>query len=289
MRYALWKEGGDGQIKPIIPNSWVQLPSLCCQAAGGDPKLADDFSAAWYYLYTAANLMDNIQDGDQPAEWQRDLSPAVSLNVATGLFFLSALELSRVTIQYQSGHPRFYERLLQMCSGQHLDLISSEIDLAQYWRIARAKSGDFFALGCEGGAVVSNCADSIIQKYGEYGQALGTLIQLRDDLAWIQGLGEGNSNPDPKDVLHSLPVVYGLEVSPPDQRSAILEIVQKPEIDRVEAQKLTSILDSTGAVLYIMMELARLKQAGLEALAQTNAAPPAREFLAQTISDLADR
>ena len=41
---------------------WLLFPVLCAQAAGGDPKPAEDIAAAWALLYTSAHILDKIED-----------------------------------------------------------------------------------------------------------------------------------------------------------------------------------------------------------------------------------
>ena len=78
------ESGGLSSDKSL--SRWVDLPGLCCQAAGGNPEWANDLTAAWILFYSAAHLMDKVQDQDEPDPWWQKLGPGVALSAATGLY-----------------------------------------------------------------------------------------------------------------------------------------------------------------------------------------------------------
>ena len=43
---------------------FLHLPGLCCQAACGEPQHAISVAVAWVLLYTAAHLLDDVEDGE---------------------------------------------------------------------------------------------------------------------------------------------------------------------------------------------------------------------------------
>jgi len=144
---------------------WAELPGLCCQAAGGLPRTADPVAAAWLLFYTAASIMDHVEDAEQPDPWWADLGAGAAINVATGLYFSACLLLSELD-SWLGDHEAASQirsqvlgRFLVMCSGQHLDLIRPSPTLDQYWDLARAKSGAFFTFACWAGAL-STCSPS---------------------------------------------------------------------------------------------------------------------------------
>jgi hypothetical protein len=116
---------GDHQSADLNQDAalWASLPCLCCQAAGGDPRWADEIAAAWVLFYAAAQLFDNLEDQD-PLE-SRWPSPGVALNAACGLLFSASLVLtqlesnSRVQTNAAQVGMDFYNALLNMAGGQH--------------------------------------------------------------------------------------------------------------------------------------------------------------------------
>ena len=151
------------------------LPILCCQAAGGDEDQATAIAAAWFLLYLAAKVLDDVEDGDvHQGPWSAMGAPQ-AINAATGLIFASQLALARLP---RLGADRelalflledFNHTTLRMCAGQQADLTEGsqtsrrlaerlnlreveQLPLERYFWIAGAKSGEFFALACRAGA-----------------------------------------------------------------------------------------------------------------------------------------
>jgi geranylgeranyl pyrophosphate synthase len=69
--------------------------------------------------------------------------------------------------------------------GQHRDLtmIPAPVDnnLNDYWEITILKSGSVFNMGAAGGAALATSDENIIDALGDYGTALGVMLQLIDD------------------------------------------------------------------------------------------------------------
>ena len=137
------------------------LPVLCCEAVGGDEHQATAVAAAWFLLYLAAKVLDDIEDEDALQNPWCTVGIAQAINAATGLIFVSQLALAHLP---RMGAGRglalyliedFNCTILRMCAGQHADLTEASISsLERYFRIAGAKSGEFFALACRAGALL---------------------------------------------------------------------------------------------------------------------------------------
>lgn len=262
------------------------LPGLCCQAAGGDAQWGDSLAAAWLSFYLAAHLMDSVEDQDQPDEWWAEVGPGGAINVASGLFFSAAHALENLHANeytcLAAGEVirEFYSGFLSMCSGQHLDLASPEPDLEQFWQIAKAKSGSFFGLACWAGARLASDWPAELEAYRRFGKNLGVLVQIRDDLEDIYLLRGLLTARQLAKVRRSLPVVYALEVAPPEKRNEITENLQASLQDPQAAGQVLRLIDQCGAALYIKIEIARHREQALAALEQAVPQPPAGELLA---------
>ncbi len=281
----IWKQSGAGPdfieaMREILPGQdqkadtgqgsvrWIVLPYLCCQAAGGDPRWADSLAAAWYLLFTAAHLMDNVEDRDEPDPSWAPQGAGVGLNAATGLFFTASLALKDL---YQHDEIRsaasdvisdFYRGFLRMSSGQHADLIRPEPTLEQYWEIARDKSGAFFEIACRCGARLAAASPAQLEEFSLYGQHLGVLKQILDDLEDIQPPGSSHSMRPWPDIARSLPVVYAMSVFPPEQRERLRQSLQNTVKSQNAAQDAFHLLERSGAALYLSMEIERQREPG---------------------------
>jgi geranylgeranyl pyrophosphate synthase len=254
------------------PSRWTALPYLCCQAAGGDPLCADGLSTAWFLLYTAAHLMDKIEDRDKPDPSWAAYGPGAAVNAATGLFFTASLALKDL---YRHDETRsaatdiisdFYYGFLRMSNGQHADLIQPEPTLEQYWEIARDKSGAFFELACRCGARLADASADQLNGFSLYGQHLGILKQILDDLEDIQPRGSSYSMHPWPTIARSLPVVYAMSVFPQEQRDHLRLSLQNTAQSQTAAQDAFRLLEQSGAALYLSIEIERQRDLAIEAI-----------------------
>jgi geranylgeranyl pyrophosphate synthase len=270
----------------------VILPGLCCQAAGGNPIWAEDVTAAWFLLYIANHLMDSVQDQDEPDAWWADLGPGAALGVATGLFFSATHALNCLQDSQSARHAAFSviedfsQSLMHMSGGQYRDLTQPHPTLDQYWEILSAKSGVFFALACRCGARLATDDPQLLAAYGSFGQQVGILVQIRDDLQDLQPPLDTEISAWRRKMRHSLATVYALDVLPQEQRDRLLEYLEVVPFDLQAVENALSLIDQSGAGLYFLVEMERHRNLGLAALEQTSGRPPAIETLASFLNDL---
>jgi geranylgeranyl pyrophosphate synthase len=271
---------------------FASLPGLCCQAAGGEAAWADEVAAAWLMCYAAAHLFDSVEDQDQPDPWWANLGAGAAINVASGLLLSAPLVLNqlqhRKETQAVAGEVLrdFFASSLLTGSGQHRDLIIPQVDLVEWCEIASAKTGTPFALACRLGARLAGTDPARLEAFSCFGWNLGMLIQVFDDLNDLRDLQGTEGLTLPVGLERSLPVVYCLEVSPPQTaqrlRTSLDTCVDGPEA----AADLIQILEQCGAGLYLLTELERYKAGALAALKAAAPEPVAGEILATYISQM---
>jgi hypothetical protein len=167
--------------------SWqIALPVISCLAAGGVPETGVQVDMAWHPLYLASEILDNVEDKELVPD-QLVASPEIATNLATSLIFIafhsltairSAKSLRRVTeIFARCGFEATY--------GQHGDLTQKlspvEKTLDEYWERVILKSGSVFRMATAGGAAAGTLNETIIEALGDYGTALGVMLQIIDD------------------------------------------------------------------------------------------------------------
>ncbi len=169
-----------------MPAWQIAIPVISCMAAGG---LIDDgaiLASAWVALNFASEILDNIEDEELRAD-QFLTSPEVASNIATGLIFTS---FQTVTTIDDADKASLVSRILSSCGldatyGQHRDLTqkrsSVELVLNNYWENIILKAGSVFRAATQGGAVVAGANETISDALGDYGTALGVILQLLDD------------------------------------------------------------------------------------------------------------
>ncbi len=260
-------------------HSWLSLPGLCCQAAGGEPRDADGVAAAWALIYCAAHIFDAVQDGDPPEPWWEALGEGGAINVATGLLTSAWVVLYRLGIQrrpIQLLIEDFQRTGLHMVSGQHLDLTDPRPSLERAWAVAEAKSGAFFALACRSGARMAAAEEDVVARYGVYGLNLGLMVQISDDLG---DLNDGQLAPP-------LPVAYCLETASPQDRERLMLLMRDCTPNAPSGMEVIEMLGDRGASLYLGTKLAQFLARADEALEAAGAVQPARDQLSALIRSL---
>lgn len=253
----------DSHELPTDPARWAILPELCCLAAGGEPGSTLEISAAWLLLYTAAHVVDAIQDGDPDPKIEMLGGDGPAINTANGLY-LSASRL--INSLENKGFPKdlvaeitgdYLETILMMTGGQHLDLILSRVNLDQWWQIAAAKSGAFFSLACRSGARFGTTDQRKVSAYSDYGSHLGLMLQIIDDLGDFNAFMYSKSGLAPGLFGKSLAVAYAENVLPEPSKRELTQLIQSSSSGDASSEKLIDILDECGAGLYLATELSK--------------------------------
>ncbi len=271
------------------------LPGLCCQAAGGDPLWTDDITSSWYLLYVAAHLMDSVQDQDEPDEWWADSGPGAALSVATGLFFSATQTLNHLMDDQHTRNAAaaiiedFSKSFLAMSGGQYRDLTQPQPSLEQYWEVSSAKSGVFFALACRSGARLATQETHLLDAYGSFGQQIGALVQIRDDLQDLIPPQTSELHGWRRKLSRSLATVYALEVLQPTQRERLQECLAAVPFDMQAVENALHLIDQSGAALYLLVEMERHRSQGLAVLEQTSGRSPAKDILGDFLNNLSKK
>jgi geranylgeranyl diphosphate synthase type I len=290
---ALSSSGGDtGGIQNL--SRWALIPSLCCQAAGGDPIWTIDIAAAWILFYYAADLMDSVEDQDEPEKWWAELGPGAAINAASGMFFCASgllngfYQIESIKLFAHNLIEDFNNSFLSMCGGQHLDIISGTLNLQEYWRIAELKSGTFFALAARSGAMTATDDVKQIESFSHFGHHLGLLIQILDDLDDLKMIQKKLLPRQAASLKHSLAIVYSMEVASPNERHQLLELLNSAPSNLTSAHKAIMLIEKLGANLYILTEIERHKRLALSYLSQADPQTPAADKLQEYIHQLAN-
>lgn len=279
MRQAL---GAGRETNTKSLSNWADLPGLCCQAAGGHPEWADDLAVAWLLFYSAAHLMDKIQDRDEPDPWWQELGSGAALSAATGLYFSASSALSNLIHHpvNPAAAPKiikdFYDRFLVMTSGQYSEFADPYPSLERYWQLAGAKSGEFFALATRSAARLATSDGEILDNFERFGFHLGMLIQIRDDLDDVRPPEERSVYGQRGEMARSLPVIFAFSVLQPQDCDQLKKNLANAPDDPQAAGEVIRLLNQSNAALYIAAELEHHRQSAQEALQQV--VPPSEIY-----------
>jgi geranylgeranyl pyrophosphate synthase len=291
MRLVLPKENG-GITPSKESDRWALLPGLCCQASGGESDLTAEVSAAWFLLYIAAHLVDSVEDRDQVDEIKALGGSGSAINVANGLFLSASLFLNKLydqdqtKINSQQLISDFYNTILVMTSGQHVDINEHQLTLKQWWQVAEAKSGAFFSLACRCGAQLANDNSVKITGYSDYGFHMGMMVQIRDDIEDLKIILEFEESEIPINLQRSLAVAYALEVLPDAEKFQLKELTEITHHEPEMVNRFIDMLNQSGAGLYMLAEMERHYEMGMASLKSADPYSPAGEKLAALIREL---
>ncbi len=240
----------------------IVLPIVACQAAGGSPGRAVPVAAAWRALHIAARLLDDAEDGEIQHWTEDERASARIINLGAGFIGIANLALAQAdtdlsTAQRLMLSQRFNQTMMVMAGGQHLDLLpEGVIDMGSYWRHVRGKTGAFFGLAIESGALCAITDQEALDRYYEFGYNLGVMLQLIDDLNDF--FTEG-----PHDDLaagkHTLPILFVEEFAPASVQSTVQTLLPQALHDPAARRRIRQIVREQGADVYILAEIARLR------------------------------
>ena len=291
------------QMEPYIADlladkdlpSRSQLSTICCEAAGGSAQQCLPLQVAWLLLFQATSLIDNIEDNNLQAlhfYGKGHTHPvALDLNVSTGLIFLatSALfELERFGNSIAAARAvrhAFNERFLEVCNGQHLDLLLQTAPLETAWEITKAKSGLYLALATWSGARLMTEDEAILRHYYQIGLCLGLLIQISDDLKDLHGDSTEISDIQAANYK-SLPIAYAFEVLDEGRKKELAQLLPQAMTDSLAEKSARHLILDSGAGLYLAVKAQEYATAANEALTQLTMPTPQRERLTKQIEQL---
>ncbi|HRE27594.1 MAG TPA: polyprenyl synthetase family protein [Anaerolineales bacterium] len=225
----------------------------------GSPKEAQASYEAWALLYDAAEAFDSVQDGHVPPP----LTPARAVNVGITLMFRATQILGRLPQTWQD---LVYPYLYETVEGQAEDVIKQRPTTQEALAIAEKKTGASFGLGCVLGALSAGASSEQIAALDIYGRALGTMVQIHDDLELIEGLGL--AQPKPVERFSNVALAYAWERLTPELREAVVDHLAVFAANGEAERAVTAyeILVRSGARLFCAIEVAKRWQRGKQAL-----------------------
>ena len=198
------------------------LPILACQAIGGTLDHAIPLAVSWQFRLIAAQLLDDLQDGDNTGCWKA-LSIGERLMAAT--FFQGAAEkaLTRLPASCTLGK-RITEKMadttMLAATGQ---CFPSSHSLDAYFAKLSHKTALLFSTACWAGAVIGKASKEEIKLLDSFGWHVGAMRQIVDDCTDLE-----------EDIQRgewTLPVLYVLSLPGADNFQKMLSEPEKSPSD----------------------------------------------------------
>lgn len=188
--------GGGKRVRPM-------LAMLAAESVGGTAEAALPWALAVEMIHTYSLVHDDLPAMDDDDE--RRGRPTVHVAFDEGTAILVGDALLTEAFAGVAEHPRLVALLARaagghgMVGGQVLD-IEGVSDQAALEIMQGKKTGALIRAALVGGAISAGATDSMVDALGTYGDALGLLFQMTDDLIDE----EQDANADGRSFLHHM-------------------------------------------------------------------------------------
>ena len=208
-------------------------------------------------LHTASLVHDDVVDESSERRGQASVNAVYDNKVAVlvGDYILSTALLhvsythSEVIVRYLSelGQTLSNGEILQLTNIQNEE-ISEEV----YYQVIKQKTAALFAACAAVGAESVHATSEQVNATREFGQNLGIIFQIRDDIFDYfdsKEIGKPTGN-DLAEGKLTLPVIYALNTTHDEQMMALARKVKARTIQPEEIAKLVSFTKSNGGIEY---------------------------------------
>jgi len=237
-----------------------------------DPAQESLEGAVAMELYAmAADILDDIEDQDNDTLPWRKVSAAEAINLASCILVLSFKALSAIhdPYHYRQANETFQQMGINACEGQSLEFQNEkqrEISLDQYFETVNKKSGALTAGACKLGAILANNNESLIRDFGELGQRLGIISQIKNDL---HDFSRFDTKSDFAKGKKTLPLVYLFHVlkdSKAEELRYLCSLAQQDwqRFGSEERKRLSELTIQEGAAHYCAVTIGMFKQQAVE-------------------------
>ncbi len=221
------------------------LPVWVCVNLGHTPDMAVELGVGLELLHNATLVHDDLQDGDtlrrgQPTVWRR-WGEAMAINAGDALIFEAFACITRVSAGADLVGPAA-AACLRLCEGQAMELQlqlphkspeALPATLEVWGEMARAKTGALFGLCLRAGSVAAGRSDAFSEAAARYGEELGLLFQVQDDLLDLVGdKGRGRLGSDLMEGKCSFPVALAYASSTRDGMVPVRALLERPREER---------------------------------------------------------
>lgn len=208
-------------------------------------------------LHTASLVHDDVVDESDERRGQPSVNASFNNKVAVlvGDYILSTA-LLRVS---QTGDQRIVENLAQLgqtlAAGEILQLTNiqnQDFSEEVYYQVIKKKTAALFESCAALGALSAGASDEVVSKAALFGQNLGIIFQIRDDIFDYfdsKEIGKPTGN-DMVEGKLTLPVLYALNKTHSDSMITLARKVKAGTINRDEIAVLVAFTKEQGGIEY---------------------------------------
>ena len=244
------RQRGGKRMRPI-------LILLTAKNYGGVSEVTQHAAVGLELLHTASLVHDDVVDESGERRGQASVNATYDNKVAVlvGDYLLSTALLS---VSY-TGNQRIIQYLAELgrtlAAGEILQLSNiqnQEFSEAVYYEVINQKTAALFEACAAIGAISAGVSDEDIQKASKFGQTLGIMFQIRDDIFDYfdsKEIGKPTGN-DMTEGKLTLPVIHALNKANFESMNTLAKKVKAGTINPDEIAVLVEFTKQQGGIEY---------------------------------------
>ena len=233
------------------------LTLLSAKNYGEISDVTQDAAIALELLHTASLVHDDVVDESSERRGQPSVNASYNNKVAilVGDYILSTCLLH---VSYTENHKILYylsELGRTLAAGEILQLQNinnQEISEEVYYQVIKQKTAALFETCCGIGALSAGASDDEVEKAKKFGQDLGIIFQIRDDIFDYfdsKEIGKPTGN-DMAEGKLTLPVIYALNNTNYESMQTLAKKVKAGTINPDEIAVLVEFTKQNGGIEY---------------------------------------
>jgi geranylgeranyl diphosphate synthase, type I len=278
---------------------------LCCEAAGGDARVAIPAAAAIEMLHNFTLVHDDIQDNSAYRRHRRTVwsiwGMAQGINVGDGMHAIANRALTGLRAhdvppdRILDLMEAFDTTVLRICEGQYQDVDFErrwDITADDYLHMIGGKTAAIFAFAAYVGATLAEALPERKQTFDRFGNALGLGFQVQDDILGIWGDPTVTGKETADDIRgrkKSLPILMLHDRASAAERAALESLYAGDEVSPEGITAVLQMLADAGVQDACQEIVHRHHIDALRLLAATEATGPARIALDRLVEQMAGR
>lgn len=244
------RQRGGKRMRPI-------LMLLIAKSYGGVTRVTQNAAIGLELLHTASLVHDDVVDESEERRGQASVNANYNNKTAVlvGDFILSTALLH---VSYTNDQ-RIVENLAKLgrmlASGELLQLwniSNEEISEEIYYEVIKQKTAVLFESCAAIGALSAGASDAEVERVSQFGQNLGIMFQIRDDIFDYydsKEIGKPTGN-DMAEGKLTLPVIYALNHAPSESMFNLAKKVKAGTINSEEIAVLVEFTKQQGGISY---------------------------------------
>ena len=254
------RQRGGKRMRPI-------LMLLTAKNYGGVSNVTQYSAVGLELLHTASLVHDDVVDESEERRGQASVNATYNNKVAVlvGDYILSTALLKVA----QTGNQRIIEYLAELgrtlAAGEILQLSNiqnQEISEEVYYQVIKQKTAALFEACAAIGSMSAGASDEEVQKARQFGQNLGIMFQIRDDIFDYydsKEIGKPTGN-DMTEGKLTLPVIYALNNSNYESMQTLAKNVKAGTINPDEIAVLVEFTKQHGGIEYAEKRMVEFSQ-----------------------------